>query len=109
MFHSQGSDLGVHLFELTFGVRDHRCFLHGLGCGCAAEIVELVGLDGVPLFGGIVALVHFELVIVLAQFVATRFLADFGAALLTAGVVVVLAIGDLGNIKSFGISSVILF
>ncbi len=66
----------------------------------------LAGLEGIPLFGGIVALVQFELIIALAQFVSIRLLTDFGAVLLTA--VIIPAIGDLGNIKNLGISAVIL-
>ena len=37
----------------------------------------MAGLEGIPFFGGIVALIHFELVIVLTRFVAIRFLALF--------------------------------
>ena len=69
--------------------------------------MALTRLEGILLLGGIVALIHLELVIVLAWVVAVSILADFRAASLIAGTVP--AIGHLTNIEYLGISTVVLF
>ena len=106
MARSKGSHMSTLFFELNLGVRASRCFLKAFGSGGTTKVVALARLEGIPLLGGIVSLVHLELIIVLAQFVATSILADFGATSLVASIVP--AIRDLGNIGDLGVSTVVL-
>ena len=71
------------------------------------KVILLARLEGIPLFGGIVALIQLELVIVLARAVAVRFLTNLRAFALI--LVVVPAMGHLGYIEYLGIGTVILF
>ena len=56
-----------------------RGFLKALSSRGATKIVALAKLEGIPLLGGIVALIHRELVLVLAWVVAVSILADVRA------------------------------
>ena len=93
------------LFDLMLGVRTSRGLLEALGIGSTFKVVALARLESIPLLGGIIALIHFELVIVLAWFVAISLLADFGATVLVS--VIVPAFGDLGDIEGPGISTTV--
>mmetsp|Transcript_20179 Transcript_20179/g.41900 ORF Transcript_20179/g.41900 Transcript_20179/m.41900 type:complete len:206 (-) Transcript_20179:665-1282(-) len=84
-----------------------RGFLKSFRSRCATKVVALARLEGIPLFGGIVAVIQLELVIVLPRAVAVRFLGNFRAFSLVP--VVVPAVGHLGYIEHLGISTVILF
>ena len=104
----KSSHLSTEFFDLTLGIGTSRGLFKAFGSGSimGGRVVALTRLQGIPLLGGIVALVHFELVLVLARFIAIGILADFGAATLV--VSVLLAIRDLRNVEDLGIITVVL-